>query len=148
MNLAVSSSPRPWIAVFVLPEIINVFHHDSDGERSRSQGPKNVHSVLTTVWAVSWACWHVTWWLKCYWCFTSLFVASLRSVQRNIPRFCTRSICGWNLFQPLGLPWAQSLLIAIWNKCSNITICKCLISNKTNTNNFHPLEVVGRGSDT
>ena len=26
------------------------------------------------------------------------------TVQRNVPRFCTRSICGWNLFQPLGLP--------------------------------------------
>ena len=25
------------------------------------------------------------------------------TVQRNVPRFCTRSICGWNLFQPLGL---------------------------------------------
>ena len=25
------------------------------------------------------------------------------TVQRNVPRFYTRSICGWNLFQPLGL---------------------------------------------
>ena len=25
------------------------------------------------------------------------------SVQRNIPRFCAGSICGWNLFQSLGL---------------------------------------------
>ena len=25
------------------------------------------------------------------------------SVQINVPRFCTGSICGWNLFQPLGL---------------------------------------------
>ena len=25
------------------------------------------------------------------------------TVQRNVPRFCTRSIRGWNLFQPLGL---------------------------------------------
>ena len=24
------------------------------------------------------------------------------TVQRNVPRFCTGSICGWNLFQPLG----------------------------------------------
>ena len=25
------------------------------------------------------------------------------TVQKNVPRLCTRSICGWNLFQPLGL---------------------------------------------
>ena len=25
------------------------------------------------------------------------------TVQRNVQRFCTGSICGWNLFQPLGL---------------------------------------------
>ena len=24
------------------------------------------------------------------------------TVQRNVPRFCIGSICGWNLFQPLG----------------------------------------------
>ena len=31
--------------------------------------------------------------------------------------------------------------------CLNIKICKCLVTNyKTNMNNFHPLEVVGRGS--
>ena len=26
--------------------------------------------------------------------------------------------------------------------------CKCLASNKANMSNFHPLEVVGRGSET
>ena len=35
-----------------------------------------------------------------------------------------------------------------WNVCINIKICKCLVSNWTNTSNFHPLEVVGRGSET
>ena len=32
--------------------------------------------------------------------------------------------------------------------CLNINICKCSVSNQTNTSNFHPLEVVGRGSET
>ena len=30
------------------------------------------------------------------------------TVQRNVPRFCTRSICGWSLFQPLGLVFSHS----------------------------------------
>ena len=29
-----------------------------------------------------------------------------------------------------------------------MTICECLVSNLTNISNFHPLEVVGRGSET
>ena len=29
-----------------------------------------------------------------------------------------------------------------------VNISKCLIANKTNGGNFHPLEVVGRGSET
>ena len=32
--------------------------------------------------------------------------------------------------------------------CLNIRICECLVSNKRNASNFHPLEVVGRGSET
>ena len=32
--------------------------------------------------------------------------------------------------------------------CLNIKICKCLVSNETNMSNFHPLEVVSRGSET
>ena len=31
--------------------------------------------------------------------------------------------------------------------CLNIKIYKYLVSNETNMSNFHPLEVVGRGSD-
>ena len=31
---------------------------------------------------------------------------------------------------------------------SDIKICKCLVSNQTNMRNVHPLEVVGRGSET
>ena len=30
----------------------------------------------------------------------------------------------------------------------NIKICKYLVSRLTNISNFHPLEVVGRGSET
>ena len=48
-SIAVTSSPRSWIAVFVLPEKINVFQHGGDRERSRTQGPKNVHNCLLTV---------------------------------------------------------------------------------------------------
>ena len=32
--------------------------------------------------------------------------------------------------------------------CFNIKICRCLVSNLTNVGNFHPLEVVERGSET
>ena len=37
-------------------------------------------------------------------------IISDMTVQRNVPRFCRRSICGWNLFQPLGLgqKWNES----------------------------------------
>ena len=33
------------------------------------------------------------------------------------------------------------------SQCANITICKCLVSIY-NMSNFHPLKVVGRGSET
>ena len=32
--------------------------------------------------------------------------------------------------------------------CLNITICTCLVLYKSNMSNFHPLEVVDRGSET
>ena len=32
--------------------------------------------------------------------------------------------------------------------CSNIRICEYFVSKETNVSNFHPLEVVGRGSET
>ena len=48
-ELAVLSSLRSWIAVFLLPEKINVFQHGADWERSRPQGPKNVHNLLMAV---------------------------------------------------------------------------------------------------
>ena len=34
--------------------------------------------------------------------------------------------------------------MSVWTS----TICKCLVSNKTNMGNSHSLEVVGRGSET
>ena len=34
------------------------------------------------------------------------------------------------------------------NKCLNIKICKFVIPNYTNMNMFHPLEAVGRDSET
>ena len=53
--IAVTSSPRPWIAVFVLPLKINGFQHGGDWERSRPQGPKNVHNFLMALRKISWA---------------------------------------------------------------------------------------------
>ena len=35
-----------------------------------------------------------------------------------------------------------------WNESLNIKIYKCLVLNLTKMRNFHPLEVVGRGSET
>ena len=32
--------------------------------------------------------------------------------------------------------------------CFNIKICKCLASSSTSMSNFHPLEVMVRGSET
>ena len=75
---------------------------------TKPQGPKNVHNFLKTVRAVSWDCGHVTQMLLII--KKTIFDLIIRgqvldmTVQRNVPRFCTRSICGWNLFQPLGLP--------------------------------------------
>ena len=106
-SLAGSSSPRPWIAVFVLPRKSNVFQHGGDWERSRPQGTKNVHSFLMTVRNMSWACGHVIDILLIIIPIFDLIILGPvvldMTVQRNASRFCMGSICGWNLFQPLGL---------------------------------------------
>ena len=34
------------------------------------------------------------------------------------------------------------------NECLSIKICKGLVANLINKSNFHPLEVMGRGSET
>ena len=75
--------------------------HGGDWERSRPQGPKIVHNFLMTVRPLSWACRHGTEMLMIlkkifqpdYWA-----IFSNMTVQRNVPRFCTWLICGWNLF--------------------------------------------------
>ena len=43
-----------------------------------------------------------------------------------------------------------SLTRSYWerNVCLNMKIYKCLVSNAINISNYHPLEVVRRGSDT
>ena len=72
--------------------------------------PKNFHNFLMTVRPLSWACGHGTEMLLILkqifltWLFP---IFSDMTVQRHVPRFCTRSICGWNLFQPLdwGYSW-------------------------------------------
>ena len=73
--------------------------------------------------------------------------------QRTISYFktdlCTfaqkKSLLTWiNLFYQqvkLQLFWE-------WNECLNIKIYKFVVSNLYNMSNCHPLEVVGRGSET
>ena len=80
--------------------------HGSDWERSRPQGPKNVHNFSMTMRPLSLACGHGTEMfliLKKYFWPDYSPIFSYMTVQRNVSRFYTRSICSWNLFQPLGL---------------------------------------------
>ena len=53
---------------------------------------------------------------------------------------------GWGELYPifLGMSGIFFNFARPLNECLNIKICKCLVSNQTN----HPLEVVGRGSET
>ena len=94
-----------YICSFFSCSFTRKIQHGDDWERSRPQGPKNVHNFLMTVRPLSWACGYGTEMLlmlqKLF--LTWLFPDIFRYVLRNVPRFCTRSICGWNLFQPLGL---------------------------------------------
>ena len=63
--------------------------------------------------------------------------AGLMLVQHNYSRFN-------RFYYPV-----KSLLLGGNELCVHaIEICKCLVSNSTNTSNFHPLEVVDRGSET
>ena len=92
--------------------------HGGDWERSRPQGPKNVHNFLMNVRPLSWACGHGTEMLlilkKNYFWLDYPPICSDMTVQRNVPRFCTRSICGWNLFQPLGLFQPLTLVYSLY----------------------------------
>ena len=69
--------------------------HGGDWERARPQGSKNVHNFLMTVRPLSWACGHGTEMLlilKNYFCPDNSPIFSDITVQRKVPRFCTRSI--------------------------------------------------------
>ena len=101
----VTSPQRPWISVVVLK--INVFQHGDDWERSRPQGPKHVPNFSKTMREMSYACdlvLEMLLILKKSICDLIIRAQILdMTVQENVPRFCTRSICGWDLFQPMGL---------------------------------------------
>ena len=101
--LAVSSSPRPLTDLFALPEKIKVFQHGGDWERSRPQGSKNVHTFLMTLRPLSWACGHGT---------EMLLILKKLFLTRLFPDIFRHDspICGWNLFQPLGLAHCWTLL--------------------------------------
>ena len=45
-------------------------------------------------------------------------------------------------------PYATNHCYWEWNECSNIKISKYFVWNYTNMSNFHPMEVVGRCSET
>ena len=51
-----TSSLKPLIAVFILPEKMKVFQHGGDRERYRPQAPKNALNFLITVRKISPAC--------------------------------------------------------------------------------------------
>ena len=78
--------------------------HGGDWQRSRPQDPKNVHAFLMTARPLSWACGHGTEMsliLKNYFRPDYSPIYLDMRVQRNVPRFCMQSICGWNRFQPV-----------------------------------------------
>ena len=90
-----------------------------------------------TVRPVAWACGHVTEMLLILYKRT-IFDLTIRgqvldmTVQRNVPRFCTGSICGWNLFQPLhGLLYLELLYSASTDIQDNsCLLCKMKLANK------------------
>ena len=77
----------------------NVFQHGGDWERSRPQGLKNGHNFLMTVRKMSW---------------NNNDSKKTIFLDMTGPRFCMGSICGWNLFQSLGLEWSYPLLLLLW----------------------------------
>ena len=96
-----SSSPRPWIDVFVLPEKSNMAVTESDPDpkiRKMSITDCATSELNMQTWS-----WNVTDCKKKYFWPDYPAIFSVMTLQRNVPRFCTRSICVWNLFQPQGL---------------------------------------------
>ena len=105
--------------------------HGGDWERSRPQRPKNVHNFLMTVRPLSWACGHGTEMLlilkKNYFWPDSSPIFSDITVQRNVPRFCTRS-----RLQSFLTHFTSQLNHSYCernNECLNINIWKGLVSN-------------------
>ena len=102
--LAVSSSSRPWIDVFALPGKFNMAVTESDLEpKVRKMSITFFTDCATPELSMRAWNWNVTDSKKNYFLPDYSPIYSDMTVQRNIPRFCTRSICGWNLFQQLGL---------------------------------------------
>ena len=96
-----TSSLRPLIAVFILPEKIKVFQHGGDRERYRRQAPKNAHNFLITVRKISPACDLVAKMLlilKKHYFRPDYSRQNLRYDRpKKCPTICMGSICGWNL---------------------------------------------------
>ena len=81
---------------------IRKIQHGGDWERSPPQGPKNVHNFLMTVQPLSRASGHGTEILQILkkHIFDRIIQGHVKdmTLQRNVPRLCTGSICGWNCF--------------------------------------------------
>ena len=116
-GLTISDNPQLLVkvnmalAVTSFSKKINVYQHSGDWERSRPQGQKNVHNLLMPLRKMSWACNLVAEMLLIQ--NKTIFDLNIRgqvldmTIQRNVPWFCMRSICEWNLFQPLRLNLAR-----------------------------------------
>ena len=124
LNVAVSSSPRPWMDVFALPEKSNMAVTESDPH------PKVQKMSITFKWLCDLWAEHAGMWLKCYWFLKKIYfwpdyspIFSDITVQRYVPWFCTRSICGWNLFQPLGLLWTVNFKALHCKDFASVATC-------------------------
>ena len=105
----------------VLSETVNCCftrknQHGGDRERSLPQGP-----FFNDCATVSWECRYFPEMIlilkKCNFNLIIRGQVLDMTVQRNVPRFCTGSICGWNLFQELGLRTSVKENIIIWTQC-------------------------------
>ena len=93
-RVAVSSTSRPWIDVFALPEKFNMAVTESDPDLKVRK---------MTVRPFSWACGNKTEMLLILKKLFSVWLFVRKSYLWPSREMSTRSICGWNLFQPLGL---------------------------------------------
>ena len=82
--------------------------HGGDSERSRPQGPKNVHNFLMTVRPLSWACGHGTEMLLIL---KKLFLTRLFPdiFRYDSPKKCTTNLYAVNLWlKPVSATWATT----------------------------------------